>query len=93
MPSSIIHWRSVSTPIGRPLDLGQLLGRQRRPEILVALADDGQAGLAEGRAMRTVARLATTLRDQGVRAVSAEGVEQPIDLGDISIGDLRVFCA
>jgi hypothetical protein len=49
------------------MDLGQLLGRQRRPEILVALTDDSQAGLAEGRAVRAVAGLATALGDQGVR--------------------------
>jgi hypothetical protein len=62
------------------VDLGQLLGRQRRPEILLAFAHDGQACLAEGCAISAVAGLATALGDQGVRAAGAEGVEQPIDL-------------
>jgi hypothetical protein len=74
MPSSIIHCRRVSTPIGRPWTSTQLLGRQRRPKILVTLADDGQAGLAESRAVGAVAGLATALGDQGVRAVDAEGI-------------------
>src|SRR6201999_2633057 len=49
----------------------------------------GQAGLAEGRAVSAVAGLATALGDQGVRAVGAEGVEQPIDLAALQTHQRR----
>lgn len=62
------------------VDLGQLLSRKRWTEILVALANDGQAGLTEDHAMGPVAGLATALGDQGVWASGAKGVQQPVDL-------------
>ena len=64
----------------RAVDPSQLLDRQRRPDIFVALMDDREAGLAEGRAVSTVAGLATALGDNGVRAVGTEGAEQPANL-------------
>ena len=62
------------------MKLGQLLGRQGRTKNAIALAHDGQHGLAEHRTQSPVARTAALPRDQAVRAAGAEGFEQPVNL-------------
>jgi hypothetical protein len=62
---------------------------QRRPEILVALVGDSQAGLAESRTVGAVAGLAMALGNQGVRGLSPEGVEQSIDLAALQTHQRR----
>lgn len=60
--------------------LGQIFGRQRRPEIGIALADDAEVLLAVGFAQPAVARPTALPGYQASGAVSAEPVQQPIDL-------------
>ena len=62
------------------MKLGQLLGRQGRTKIAVALTHDGQHGLAEHQTPSPIARPAALPRDQTVRAAGAERIEQPVNL-------------
>ena len=62
------------------VNLGQLLGRQGRTKIGIALAHDGQHGLAEHRTKSTVAGPATLARNQTLCTVSSERIEQPVNL-------------
>src|ERR1700674_2904787 len=60
--------------------LGQLLGRQGRAKIGVALTHNGQNGLTEHRAQSPVAWPAALPRNQTVRTISVEGLQQSVDL-------------
>ena len=55
--------------------LGQLLGRQGRAKIGVALTDDGQHSLAEHRTQCSVAGFAAFPGDHTIRTVSSEGLQ------------------
>jgi hypothetical protein len=55
--------------------LGQLLGRQGRAKIGVALTDDGQHTLAEHRTQCSVAAIAAFPGDHTIRTVSSEGLQ------------------
>ena len=66
------------------MKLGQLLGRQGRTKIAVALTHDGQHGLAEHQTPSPIARPAALPRDQTVRAAGAERIEQPVNLSSNS---------
>lgn len=60
--------------------LGQLLGRQGRAKIGVALTHNAQNGLTEHRAQSSVARPAALPRNQTVRTIGVEGLQQSVDL-------------
>ena len=62
------------------VNLGQLLGHQGRTKISIALTHNGQHGLTEHRTTSTVAGPATLPRNQTVRTVNSEHIEQPINL-------------
>jgi hypothetical protein len=57
------------------MKLGQLLGRQGRAKIGVALTDDGQHSLAEHRTQCSVAGFAAFPGDHTIRTVSSEGLQ------------------
>ena len=60
--------------------LGQLLGRQGRAKIGVALTHNAQNGLTEHRAQSPVAWPAALPRNQTVRTISVERLQQSVDL-------------
>src|SRR6266446_4495352 len=60
--------------------LGQLLGRQGRTKIGVALAYNRQHGLAKHRTQSPVARPAAFPGDQTVWTARSERIQQPVDL-------------
>src|SRR3954454_9988834 len=62
------------------MKLGQLLGRQGRTKIAVALAHDGQHGLAEHQTQSPIARPAALAGNQTVRTISTESLQQSVDL-------------
>jgi hypothetical protein len=57
------------------MKFGQLLGRQGRTKIGVALTDDGQHSLAEHRTQCSVAAIAAFPGDHTIRTVSSEGLQ------------------
>jgi hypothetical protein len=57
------------------MKLGQLLGRQSWTKIAIALAHDGQHGLAEHRTQSSVARPAALPRNQTARTLNTEGLQ------------------
>jgi hypothetical protein len=59
-------------PKVQTMQLAQLLGRQGRTKIDIALPHDSQHGLAEHRTQSPVARTAALARNQTVRTVSSE---------------------
>src|SRR6201987_95762 len=61
-------------PKVQAMKLAQLLGRQGLTKIGIALAHDGQHGLAEHRTQSSIAGPATLARNQTVRTVSSERV-------------------
>ena len=67
-------------PKVQAMKLAQLLGRQCRTKIAIVLAHDGQHGLAEHRTQGSIARLAAFPRDQAVRTVSSERLQQTVGL-------------
>ena len=67
-------------PEVQAMKLAQLLGRQGRTKIGIALAHDGQHGLAEHRTQSSIAGPATLARNQPIRPAGAERIEQPINL-------------
>ena len=74
------------------MQLGQLLGRQGRAKIGVALAHDGQHGLAEHRTQSAVAGPTTLPRNQTVRTISTEGLQQSLDLPSPDADQPRGIC-
>ena len=62
------------------MKLGQLLGRQGRTKIAVALTHDGQHGLAEHQTQSPIARPTALAGNQTVRTISTEGLQQSVDL-------------
>ena len=62
------------------MQLRQLLGRQSRTKIRIALAHNGQHRLVKHRTQCAVARPATPARNQSIRPAGAERIEQPINL-------------
>jgi hypothetical protein len=67
-------------PKVQAMKLAQLLGRQGRTKIGIALPHDSQHGLAEHRTQSPVAGPATLARNQPIRPAGAERIEQPINL-------------
>src|SRR5215213_6940093 len=59
------------------VELGQLLGRQRRPEVGVTFADPGQRRLADLIPIAAVARPATPPRDQALSTPHPVGLQEP----------------
>ena len=77
----------VDHPLPQRLDaeiqavkLGQLLGRQCRTKIGVALTHDGQHDLSEYRTASMVAGPATLARNQTLRTVNSKPIEQAVNL-------------
>jgi hypothetical protein len=62
----------------KPMLLRQLLGRQRRPEVGVALADQGRSQVPHAVADAVVRRPATRLVPQRRRAILAKCPQQPL---------------
>src|SRR5260370_33391946 len=62
------------------VNLGQLLGGQGRTKIGIALAHDSQDRLAEHCTQSAVAPTAAFPRNQTVRTISTEGLQQSVDL-------------
>src|SRR5438270_8845059 len=62
------------------MKLRQLLGRQGRAKIGVALTHDRQHGLAEHRTQSPIARPAALAGNQTVRTIGTEGLQQSVDL-------------
>jgi hypothetical protein len=74
------------------MQLGQLLGRQGGAKINVALAHEGQHGLAEHRTQSAVAGPTTLPRNHTVRTISTEGLQQSVDLSSSDADQPRGVC-
>jgi hypothetical protein len=72
----------------KPMALRELLGRQRRPEVGVALADQGQSQVAHTITQAVVRRPAARLVPKRRRAVLAKGPQQPLHLTRAQAQDL-----
>ncbi|MNY44364.1 hypothetical protein D3C86_1793890 [compost metagenome] len=62
------------------MQFDQLLARQRRTEIQIALADEIQRRIAKLLAVAPIARARSLLRNETGRTILIIGLQQPVDL-------------